>query len=157
MRQLTAFQGTIDRFNSLSPSYYSVIQYVPNPIADERINIGVIAFDDRTVLVHFLKNWNRVRNFGGEDIGFLLEFAKRMEESAKSGLLFPGDAENGIPRCVPRCDRFQAYPVEDQDFINFTKPRSSSLNVEVLFQETIKILLVDIYEKKEDRADAGSN
>ncbi|MBD2294685.1 DUF3037 domain-containing protein [Anabaena sphaerica FACHB-251] len=26
-------------------SKYSVIQYVPDPIADQRINIGVIAFD----------------------------------------------------------------------------------------------------------------
>jgi Protein of unknown function (DUF3037) len=26
-------------------SRYSIIQYVPNPIADERINIGVLAFE----------------------------------------------------------------------------------------------------------------
>ncbi|MGL4618228.1 MAG: DUF3037 domain-containing protein [Chroococcidiopsis sp.] len=27
-------------------SRYSIVQYVPNPITDERINIGVVAFDD---------------------------------------------------------------------------------------------------------------
>jgi hypothetical protein len=53
-------------------SRYSVIQCISNPIADERINIGVFAFDDETVRVHFLSRWDRVRCFGiSEDISFL--------------------------------------------------------------------------------------
>jgi Protein of unknown function (DUF3037) len=34
-------------------SKYSVIQYVPDPIADERINIGVIAFDNQNIRTLF--------------------------------------------------------------------------------------------------------
>ena len=48
------------------PSRYSIIQYVPNPIADERIHIGVLAFDENLVKVSFLKNWQRVKDFGGD-------------------------------------------------------------------------------------------
>ena len=58
------------------PSRYSIIQYVPNPIADERINIGVLAFDENLVKVSFLKNWQRVKDFGGENIDFLQDFAE---------------------------------------------------------------------------------
>lgn len=34
-------------------SRYSVIQYVPDPIADERMNVGVVVFNDDTVLCTF--------------------------------------------------------------------------------------------------------
>jgi len=37
-------------------SYYSIIQYVPNPIANERINIGVLIFDEKEIKVNFLEN-----------------------------------------------------------------------------------------------------
>ncbi|MEM9544071.1 MAG: DUF3037 domain-containing protein [Cyanobacteria bacterium P01_E01_bin.42] len=73
-------------------SRYSIIQYVPDPIAEERINIGVLVFDRQNVKVHFLSNWKRVRYFGRqEDIRTLKSFAERMQKSAEQGLLFPGD------------------------------------------------------------------
>jgi hypothetical protein len=37
------------------PAKYSVIQFVPSPVANECINIGVIAFDAADVHVRFLK------------------------------------------------------------------------------------------------------
>lgn len=52
-------------------SRYSIVQYVPNPITDEWINIGVVAFDDNDVRVQFVNNWGRVQAFGREDINFL--------------------------------------------------------------------------------------
>ena len=30
-------------------AFYSVIQFVPDPVADERINAGVVAFDGKVV------------------------------------------------------------------------------------------------------------
>ena len=80
------------------PSRYSIIQYVPNPIADERINIGVLAFDENLVKVSFLKNWQCVKDFGGEKIDFLQDFAERMQVQANHGLLFPGDETNETPK-----------------------------------------------------------
>ena len=58
-------------------SYYTVVQYVPDPLAGERINIGVFAYGEGRILCRFLQNWNRVRAFGGEDIQFLLDFTER--------------------------------------------------------------------------------
>lgn len=66
-------------------SRYSLIQYVPSPIADERINIGVVSIGiDAVGLVYarFLKDWSRVEAFGMEDISFLKEFAVRLESEA---------------------------------------------------------------------------
>ena len=47
-------------------SYFSVIQYVANPVADERVNIGLIVYDDagRWALRH-LDGWSRVERFTG--------------------------------------------------------------------------------------------
>ena len=60
-------------------SYYTVVQYYPDPITDERINIGVMVFGDGQLRSHFLQDWRRVEQFGGEDISFLYDFARRAE------------------------------------------------------------------------------
>ena len=58
-------------------SHYSIVQYVPDPIADERINVGVIATGENgTVRVRFLGHWQRVHQFGRGDVSFLQEFAR---------------------------------------------------------------------------------
>jgi hypothetical protein len=61
-------------------THYAIIQYVPNPIADERINIGVVVLGEGTSRIQFLNNWDRVKTFGGEDISFLLEFTERFPD-----------------------------------------------------------------------------
>lgn len=59
-------------------SRYSVIQYVPDAIANERINIGVLVFDEQVVRVKFLSKWNRVVHFApNSDISFLMDFSDR--------------------------------------------------------------------------------
>src|SRR6266850_2314066 len=60
-------------------AHYSVVQYVPDPIADERINIGVIVIDGDEVLFRFLARWHRVKQFGAKDLRFLRDFAKGVE------------------------------------------------------------------------------
>jgi DUF3037 family protein len=58
---------------------YSIIQYVPDPITDERINIGVLVLDDQgDVSARFLKQWRRVESFGGADTRFLRDFAREV-------------------------------------------------------------------------------
>jgi len=69
------------------PAHYAVIHYAPNPIANERINIGVIAFDEHRIRCQFVNNWTRVKQFGAEDIGFLQEFADDLGQSAEDQLL----------------------------------------------------------------------
>jgi len=125
-------------------SRYSIIQYAPNPIADERINIGVIVFDDETVHVNFLHHWDRVRCFGKTDISFLLDFAQRMKESAKSGLLFPGD----IPSEIPRHESLTKLALGCMNCIQFTEPRASLEDVNHLMDDIVSSFLVDELPKK---------
>jgi len=121
-------------------SRYSVIQYVPNPIADERVNIGVLAFDDEVVRVHFLQSWNRVEHFSNEDISFLRDFAKQMEESAARGLLFPGDQEKD----VPKLERLIKVSRGWMNSIQFTAPCGSLTDVDSLLEDVVSTYLVDI-------------
>lgn len=71
-------------------SQYSVIQYVPDPVADERINIGVVVIGDDQARAQFIEDWRRVSSFGRENIQFLREFVMDVEaalENAQSNQL----------------------------------------------------------------------
>ncbi len=64
-------------------SYYSIVRYVPDPIADERINIGVIVVSDAGVMMsRFLPSWRRAQQFGGEDLQFLREFVRDVQRAS---------------------------------------------------------------------------
>lgn len=124
-------------------SYYSIIQYVPDPIADERINIGVITFDENNVRVQFLMNWERVRHFGKGNIDFLKDFAKRMKESAAIGLLFPGDKQG-----KPKYDRLDRVARGWINSIQFTEPNGSLEDVESLLKEIVESCLIEPHKHK---------
>ena len=51
--------------------YQVIIQYVPDSVTDERINIGVSVLADGKAVTHFLTDWTRVRNFANRDVSFL--------------------------------------------------------------------------------------
>jgi|GEM_PF-5803139 len=121
-------------------SRYSIIQYVPNPIADERINIGVLVFDRQNVKVHFLSNWDRVRCFGRQaDIKTLKDFANRMQESAAKGLLFPGDE----PSDRPKHERLLEVALGWINCIQFTQPRGSLEQIDSLLDDVIQTYLLE--------------
>lgn len=128
-------------------SKYSIVQYVPNPIADERINIGVVAFDDNDVRVQFLNNWSRVQAFGREDIHFLRDFAKRMNFAASEGLLFPGDEPDG----TPKHERLKKIARGWINSIQFTEPHGSLDNVENLLEDIAQTYLVNVVSAKTKR------
>jgi hypothetical protein len=62
------------------PSRYTLIQYRPDPASDERLNIGVIAWDAEGAHVVFVESWEHVRLFGGQDVAFLREFAQSVQD-----------------------------------------------------------------------------
>ena len=64
------------------PTYYTVVQCVPDPIANERINVGVIVVGDGQLRCRFLSNWDRVAQFAHEDVGYVREFAEQVEQAA---------------------------------------------------------------------------
>jgi hypothetical protein len=120
-------------------SYYSIIQYVPNPIANERINIGVLIFDDKEIKVKFLKNWNRVKNFCMGDITFLRDFESQMQKAVSQGLLFPGDSLLD----QPRQERLQRVSESWMNSVQFTEPNFSLKPVDKLLEDSIKKYLIE--------------
>ncbi|WP_085940253.1 DUF3037 domain-containing protein [Anabaena sp. PCC 7108] len=124
-------------------SRYSIIQYVPDPITDERINIGVIAFDKQNIRIRFLKNWlswKRVQIFGMEDIKFLKDFAHRMEKNVKEGYLFSEDNLNE----VPYQERILKIAQEWINSIQITEPRGSLDSVDNLLEDIANTYLREI-------------
>lgn len=69
------------------PTRYAVFQYVPDPVAGERVNFGVVVYDEQTVLVRFVNRWQRIKSFAGKDVTFLRHFSNRVEESADPSIL----------------------------------------------------------------------
>ena len=119
-------------------SYYSIVQYVPNPIANERINIGVLIFDEKEIKVKFLENWRRVENFCMGDITFLHEFESQMQQAVSQGLLFPGDSLSD----QPRQERLQRVSENWMNSIQFTEPNCSLKPVDKLLEDSIKTYLI---------------
>jgi hypothetical protein len=70
-------------------SYYSVVQYVPDPIANERINIGVVAFGDGMILSRFSETWERrARRFGHEkDLSYVRDFVDHIQSADRTQFL----------------------------------------------------------------------
>jgi hypothetical protein len=110
---------------------YTIVQYVPDPVKDERVNIGVIAFEDGTVRSRFLRTWARVQTFGGESVEFLKDFARRVSGWSDTTLPLPGFEtevrleEEGIARIAGRW----------MNSIQFTEPRASMLSPDEVIDE----------------------
>jgi hypothetical protein len=71
--------------------YYSAIRYVPRPLAEEFVNVGVVAVSDAgdEVSVEFTDDWTRARAFGGneEDILMLQRLARAWSSLAEDSPL----------------------------------------------------------------------
>ena len=122
------------------PAKYSVIQYVPDPIADERVNIGVVVFDKYNVLVRFLKRWTRVKRFARiVDVEFLERFASECIEAASPDLLLPSFER------FPKLDgeRILTMAHSWRNSIQLTEPRGSIKSVDDLLSEMATRFLVE--------------
>jgi hypothetical protein len=87
------------------PSYYSIVQFLPDPIRDERINVGVLAYDDSgAVTGHFIRDWKRIRSFAGQDVAFLQEFVRELAAatSAQAALALDGCPSPCSPNDIQR-------------------------------------------------------
>lgn len=127
-------------------SRYSIIQYVPNPIADERINIGIVAFNDRLVKTRFVQSWKRVACFAkyDSDVDFLKDFQCKIEKLASLNLLFSDDA-NDIDRNL---DRLNRVAKSWNNSVQFTEPRGSLEDVETLLDDISEDFLIEPSQPK---------
>lgn len=71
---------------------YVVVRYVPDTVADERINFGVLATDGDRADWKAISNWERAKSFGGEDVTFLQEFSQKLSQDIADGKLTGANA-----------------------------------------------------------------
>src|SRR5579859_2945783 len=76
------------------PSFYSLIQYAPNPVSGEAVNFGIVTFGEGGVRCRFVQDWRRVRNFaGGKDIRALQLFARDVQLAVGEQPSLPAENE----------------------------------------------------------------
>lgn len=115
---------------------YTVVQYVPNPLADERINIEIIAWDEGGVAAKFSSNWKRVQSFGHENVGYVREFVKRTTSAleASNADLF----KNSESMDVVKLEKMIG---EWHHSIQFTTPRTSVKGRDAVLTDVSPIFL----------------
>jgi len=115
--------------------FYSIIQYVPDPTRNERMNVGVVVTDEVGAVgrAKFVRDWGRARLFGKEDVSFLRDFAHALSQELQAQL--------PLLSSVTRWDlgHLQKFSLEWRNSIQISEPRASTLNPERLLE--------DVYEK----------
>ena len=112
------------------PSKYSIIQFSPNAVSGERINIGVIAFDQQSARVNFVSNWTRVKSFARADVRFLKDLAQEFQLLSSDQLALPGTGLG--PSLNERL--IQEITSSWANSVQLTVPRSSLKPIEELIK-----------------------
>ena len=102
-------------------TFYMVIQFMPDPAADKRVNAGVVVFGEGRILVRFVENWGRLQRFGNKDVSFLKQFASDLEKRIKDGTT----TEKTL----------REMAASWRNAIQFTLPRGSLLGLEQLLED----------------------
>ena len=106
-------------------SFLSVVQYVPDAVVGERVNIGVVVYDRHgRTWTHFLNSWARVKRFAGLDV---VDELKRFGQTAR-GLT---------------AEEIRAAAARRQHSIQFTSPTGSLLDGDTLLTQSAQRFLVD--------------
>jgi hypothetical protein len=100
-----------------------VIQYVPDPVANERINVGIAGYSEGQILTRFLVNWQRVRALAG----------KGAAEPARIEALFHNVDDIRLREMIETW----------QNSIQFTPPSSSLRSLEETVDEAARRFLVE--------------
>jgi hypothetical protein len=119
------------------PAYLTIVQCVPDPVIDERINVGVIVYGDGRIRSRFVSDWKRVRSFGVEDVEFLKDFADRLQHAGTGQGVLPG---------MPGVARFDESALERivgswSNAIQFTEPRGSLRDPDTVLEDAAKRFL----------------
>lgn len=118
---------------------YSIIQYFPNPINGERINIGIVVIDDNdTIKLTFLTNWNRVKAFAidSNDITYLFGCVAKFEKLAAQNVFYVRDDRTNLQRLL--------FVINNWHYlIQFTDLRGSLDSIDALLLALVKEFLVN--------------
>jgi hypothetical protein len=119
-------------------SRYCVVQFVPDVVANERINIGVIAYDELgNMRARFVDKWTRIRQFGRRDISFLKDFERQIKLSISPPALALGSDH------VPPLTSDTIYRMAStwSNSIQITEPRVSTESVDELIEGVANMFL----------------
>jgi hypothetical protein len=114
-------------------AFFSIIQFVPDPVADERMNAGVVVFDGERVCARFVANWERLQRFGNKGVAFLKTFAREFQKRTQGGLFDPEINERAI----------REMSATWKDAIQLTAPRRSLLSIEDLLDDAERRFLAN--------------
>ncbi len=125
------------------PTYFTVAQYIPDPIANERINIGIIVFGDGQIRSRFLRNWRRVAQFAQEDIAYVHEFTERIEDAAIASVSRAIQPPiPGLPSTQPLDENMLRRIIREwSNSIQFAPPEASLEEPEVLLTTLVETFL----------------
>jgi hypothetical protein len=111
------------------PSFYTIVRFVPDPVTEECINIGVIAFSDTDECESvFLRNWTRAKRFSGSDVDFLRDFARDIAAHSGSQLSLTIGGDSG-PLTAEQLREHSKHWI---NCIQLSEPRASLLPVNEL-------------------------
>lgn len=125
-------------------TYFSIIRYVPDPIREEQINIGIIAInpDIKFGIVKFTEDFDRARRFGSEDIQFLKDFSEYLKNQIpKEPFLFPEK--------LLSAEQLKKIAIDWRNSIQFSEPKISKLSVEEVIDREFKRFIPSPPMKKE--------
>lgn len=122
------------------PSHYCVVQFVPDPLADERVNVGVLAFDEECVRSAFVEDWRRAIALAGRSVTPLRKVIRDLERATSD------DFQQEALRSPTHFHRLTAELVEDlanrwSHSIQLTPPRGSLADVDTVLAEISAVML----------------
>jgi len=118
-------------------THYTVVHYLPNPLSGERINVGLIAWNEGRIAARFVDDWRRVHSFGGEDVEFIHDFVERVEEAMLSEPLLPGLADG--PQLDE--DRLKRIVGTWTHSLQFSEPKASLKSPAAVVDEMAPVFL----------------
>jgi hypothetical protein len=126
---------------------FTVIQFVPDPVADERLNAGLIVYTDEVVKLHFSHNLKRLERFADtEKVEFFREFQQDLVSRAECGTFSEHLSRETLEQMIQKWS----------SLIQFTRPRGSLLDPEPLLKQiTRRFLPADTESEQAANPSAG--
>ncbi len=114
-------------------TYFSIVRYVPDPIREEQINVGIVVVsgDGSFAQARFLKYWDRVQRFGDENVQFLKDFVKSVEKR------LPEQATLFLDTMLSP-DQLNKFAIDWQNSIQFSEPKVSTLPADIILDKEFR-------------------
>ena len=136
----------------MPPNFFSVVQYVPNPTTDERVNLGLIVLsaDGRGSIAKFDEAMRRARRIAppDADLSFLAEVQRELEARLPAS----GHRRRAVANALD-IQGLRRLQRDAGNVIQFTEPRASSAPVRELADHLLSLYLPPLTRRTRARGD----